>query len=431
MFHCRRFAIAVLIAVCSFFLSTRTGSSHDPITTKVMFNKEVIRILQRNCLGCHAPNKIKSDISLTTYEEARPWAKAIKEEVLEKRMVPFQAVKGYGSFQHDYVLPQRDIELLISWIEGGAPRGEAKDYPKTEIEQLIKGDVWPLGQPDMILQPETKTKLEAEGDNEKSGIVIRCAVLPTGLKEPRRLNAIDFQPGNGEIVHAASFHRLSSLAKVTNKTSSCGIVGETLGVWVPGQSAVRMPEGLGHRLEANSSIALKIHYRRTGGSVTNRSRLALYFAKAANGKLVRNITLSPVTTMLPANAEHHAVKAYLTLNNTAEAVAIRPLLFPFAKAIEATAYRPDGSIEVLIVAKNYRYDWQPEYQFRKPISLLKGTRIEVIAYFDNSDNNRNNPNDPPAAVQFAEPLCELTLAQDNSSYSSTVGRKHKRTANKE
>ncbi|HMY73621.1 MAG TPA: hypothetical protein PLQ88_17525, partial [Blastocatellia bacterium] len=96
MSYRRRFFIAALIAACGFFLSARTGSSHDPITTKVMFNKEVIRILQRNCLGCHAPNKIKSDIPLTTYEEARPWAKAIKEEVLEKRMMPFQAVKGYG-----------------------------------------------------------------------------------------------------------------------------------------------------------------------------------------------------------------------------------------------------------------------------------------------------------------------------------------------
>ncbi|HMX26410.1 MAG TPA: hypothetical protein PLD20_05945 [Blastocatellia bacterium] len=429
MSYRRRFFIAALIAACGFFLSARTGSSHDPITTKVMFNKEVIRILQRNCLGCHAPNKIKSDIPLTTYEEARPWAKAIKEEVLEKRMMPFQAVKGYGRFQHDYVLPQRDIELLVSWIEGGAPRGEAKDYPKAEIEKLIKGDVWPLGQPDLILQPETK--LEAEGDDEKSGSEIRCVVLPTGLKEPRRLNAMDFQPGNGTIVHTASFHRLSSLAKIAGKTSSCGVAGETLGVWVPGQSAVRMPEGLGHRLEAESSIVLKIHYRRTGKAVTDRSRLALYFAKAAAGKLVRNVTISPATTIVPANAEYHAVKASLTLNNTSEAVSIRPLLFPFAKSIEATAYRPNGSIEVLIVAKNYRYDWQPAYQFRKPIPLPKGTRIEVRAYFDNSENNHNNPNDPPAAVQFAEPLCELTLTLDNLSYSTPIGRKRKGTANKE
>src|SRR5262245_5973282 len=142
---------------------SRTGSAHEPITTKVMFNKEVIRILEHNCLACHAPGRIKSDIPLTTYDEARPWAKAIKEEVLEKRMVPFQAVKGYGSFVHDYTLPQRDVELLVSWIEGGAPRGEAKDYPKEEIDKLITGKEWRLGAPDLVLQPDKETKIEPAG----------------------------------------------------------------------------------------------------------------------------------------------------------------------------------------------------------------------------------------------------------------------------
>ncbi len=422
MFNHRRTVIAALFAISAFFLSTRTGSSHDPITTKVMFNKEIIRILERNCLGCHAPNKIKADIPLTTYEEARPWAKAIKEEVLEKRMMPFQAVKGYGRFQHDYVLPQRDIELLVSWIEGGAPRGEAKDYPRQQIEKLIQGDSWPLGQPDVVLQPEKETRLEPQGDDEKEGEETRCIVLPTQLKETHRLSAIDFQPGNGAVVHAASFHRLSPLTKAAGKSSACGMAGETLGVWVPAQSATKMPEGVGQRLEADSAIVLKIHYRRNGEAATDLSRLALYFAKSAAGKQVRNLPISPAPVTIPANAENHAVKASLTLSSAAEAVAIRPLLFPFGQSIEVAAYRPDGSIEVLIVAKNYRYDWQPVYQFRKPIPLPKGTRIEVTAYFDNSDNNRNNPNDPPVALQFAEPLCEIALVQETQLKPASISR---------
>ena len=143
------FRLAIAASLFALLLSAsplpRTGSAHEPVTTKVTFNKEVVRILERNCLACHAPGKIKSDIPLTTYEEARPWAKAIKEEVLEKRMAPFQAVKGYGSFVHDYRVPQRDVELLVSWIEGGAPRGEAKDYPKEDIDRLIMQDIQRLG----------------------------------------------------------------------------------------------------------------------------------------------------------------------------------------------------------------------------------------------------------------------------------------------
>ncbi len=404
MFNRRHSVIVILLFASAFFLSTRVGSTHEPITTKVMFNKEIIRILERNCLACHAPGKIREDIPLTTYEQARPWAKAIKEEILEKRMMPFQAVKGYGRFQHDYILTQRDVELLISWIEGGAPRGDAKDYPQHEIDHLLKGDVWPLGQPDLVLQPKTEIKLEAEGNVET-----RCIALPTNLKEDRWLNAVDFQPGNGSVVYGATFAiERTSTKTIANK--NCLANAEKIGDWVPGQSAARLPEGLGQQLPAGSRVVMQIHYRTNGEAATDRSRLALYFAKDKTGKSIRNATISPATTTLPANAENHRVKASLTLNETTEAVAIRPLLFPFAKSVEATAFRPDGSIEVLIVAKGYRYNWQPAYYFKKPVQLPRGTRIEVTAYLDNSDNNRNNPNDTPVALQFAEPLCEIALA---------------------
>lgn len=415
MFNRRHSAIAFILCAIVFFASTRTGSTHEPITTKVMFNKEVIRILSRNCLGCHAPGKIKSDISLTTYEEARPWAKAIKEEVLEKRMMPFQAVKGYGKFEHNYVLAQRDVELLVSWIEGGAPRGDAKDYPKAEIEQVIKGDAWPLGKPDLILQPDSEVKIAAEGEDET-----KCFLLPAKLKEDRSLSAIDFQPGNSAIVHDASFHLRNNSAKPDGKLSACRMAGETLGVWVPGQATSRLPEGVGWRLAAGSDLVLKIRYHKNGQAASDRSRLALYFAKDAPGKLVRNLALLPATATIPAEAESQRVKASLTLTGATEAVAIRPLLFPFAKSLEATAHRPDGSIEVLIVAKGYRYDWQPAYQFKKPIPLPKGTRIEVTAYLDNSDNNRNNPNDPPVVLQFNQPLCEIAFAQETQSKTASL-----------
>jgi len=438
MFNRRRTAIAALFAVCAFFLSGRTGSSHDPITTKVMFNKEVIRILQRNCLGCHAPNKIKADIPLTTYEEARPWAKAIKEEVLEKRMMPFQAVKGYGRFQHDYVLPQRDIELLVSWIEGGAPRGEAKDYPKAEVEQLIKGEVWPLGQPDFILQRgnqhpvsvikidlENKAQIFVEDNNER-----QCFALPTNFKTGRWLSAVDFRPGDGTIVQSATFSIYDLQKTRTDKAigdpiHACMVAPantKPLGSWVPGQTSARFPENMAYWLPAGATIVLQINYLKDRMASADRSQLALYFAKHPVSKAVRHTTINSPTTTIPANAENQRIQTSMTLNEAAEAITIRPLLFPLGKSIEATAYRPDGTVEVLIVAKNYRYDWQPAYQFRKPIALPKGTRIELTAYFDNSENNRNNPNDPPVALQFAEPLCEIALAQDAQPKVSSVSR---------
>jgi hypothetical protein len=413
--------LIIVVSGFAFFLLALmlpgTGSTHEPITTKVMFNKEVIRILERNCLACHAPGKIKSDISLTTYEEARPWAKAIKEEVLEKRMMPYQAVKGYGSFLHDYALPQRDVELLISWIEGGAPRGEAKDYPKEEIDKLIAGKEWSLGKPDLILEPDKETSIAAEGDDE-----MRCFSLPTNLKEVRWVNAVDFHPGDGAVVYSANLFLAPSAAQTgrnnrgrnsisakTGATTNCEANAQALGQWTPGQSVNRLPGGAAIKLPANSRVLMQIRYRKNGAAATDRSSVGLYFIKGAASKQIRNLTINAPATVIPPNAEGHRVRASYPVNEPSEVVAIRPLLFPFAKSIEAAAYLPDGSVEPLIWTKDYRFDWQPVYFFKKPVALPKGARIEVTAYLNNSENNRNNPNDPPSQLNFADALCEITL----------------------
>ncbi|MDX2034093.1 MAG: hypothetical protein SF339_25690 [Blastocatellia bacterium] len=375
-----------------------TARLHEPITTKVMFNKEIIRIFERNCLGCHAPNKIKADIPLTTYEEARPWAKAIKEEILEKRMMPFQAVKGYGNFQHDYALLQREVELIISWVEGGAPRGDIKDYPKEAIDRLIVGKEWKLGKPDLVLEPEAETAL-ASGAMET-----KCFPLSTGLKEDRALSAIDFQPGNGAIVEGASI----GIAPTADRACDAATAG--LVEWVPGQLPARLPAATAYALPADARVFLRVRYRNGGADATDRSRVGLYFAAPGVARLMKTVTIAPApATTIPANEAMARVKASYVIREATAALAIRPLLFPLAKSIEATAIRPDGTAEVLIWARGYRYDWQPIYYFKKPVSLPRGSRIEVTAYFDNSDENGNNPNDPPKEIRLQGALCEVAL----------------------
>src|SRR5436305_10711373 len=138
----RRIAASLLtLGVCLLAFALATVSAHEPITTKVRFNKEVVRILGRSCLSCHHPGGIA--MSLATYDEARPWAKAIKEEVLNKRMPPWAAVKGFGDFRNAPPLTQREIDLLINWVEGGAPKGEDSDLPTSPLYS----DDWQLGKP--------------------------------------------------------------------------------------------------------------------------------------------------------------------------------------------------------------------------------------------------------------------------------------------
>jgi|SRR5215467_14313938 len=114
-------------SVVAVLLSTHS-SGHDIITTPITFSREISRVLYSRCVECHRPGG--SAFSLVTYEEARPWAKAIEEEVLEKRMPPWGAVKGFGEFRDDQGLTQEQLELIAEWVEGGAPGGDPKYLPK-------------------------------------------------------------------------------------------------------------------------------------------------------------------------------------------------------------------------------------------------------------------------------------------------------------
>lgn len=100
---------------------------HDVITTKVTFDREIIRLFDTHCLSCHHEGGMA--FSLATYKDARPWAKAIGEEVLERRMPPWGAVKGFGDFRNDQGLTAEQLELIVDWEEGGAPEGEEKNLP--------------------------------------------------------------------------------------------------------------------------------------------------------------------------------------------------------------------------------------------------------------------------------------------------------------
>lgn len=382
----------LVIAACCCLLFALPASSHDPITTSVTFNKEVIRILQRNCLGCHAPGKIKADIPLTTFEEARPWAKAIKEEVLEKRMPPYQAVVGYGDFQNPYLLPKRDVELLISWVEGGAPRGELNDIPK----ELLPAANWAFGPPELNLQPEQMITIPA-GEGEFTA----CVKLPTKLQQEQWAKAIQFLPSNAAAV-------LSAEVFLSKQGNDC--TGEKIGEWVPGQETTLLPDGVGLALPANATLAVKIRYARGEQAAKDHSILGVYLAKEDVAQQAQRVTVKPLPTPLPVGAIQQRVRAAYLVSGNAEAIAIRPLLFPFAKSLEATAYYPDGTAEVLIAAQDYRHAWQPSYVFKRPLRLPAKTRIEVTAYLDNSEQNPNLPDDPKAK-RFADSLLELTLAK--------------------
>jgi len=417
--------LALIITYCIVPFTQYPVSAHEPITTKVRFNKEVIRVLQRSCLGCHHPGGIA--MSLATYEEARPWAKAIKEELLEKRMPPWHAVKGYGEFRNAPSLTQRDVDMIVNWVEGGAPKGDEKDLPAAP---LFSND-WQLGKPDLTLKPEIESKIAADADEY-------CTlVLATNLKEDRWLSAIDLQPGNGSVVHCAKFYSLkgvtdapaASMMQVRSEESASSTdlrSAPVLATWKPGQKGILLEDGVAQLLPAGSRIAVKIHYRGSGEASNDVSTVGLYFAKSPPRKQLQEIAITNADAIIPVAAEPHPLKVSFTTQSDAEAIGIRPRVHPLVVSLQATAYRPDGSEEVLIWTRGYQFDWEPTYYFRQPVALPKGTRVDVIAYFDNSEDNQKNPNDPPKSVRWSEmttdPLCALLVVNNGASASPATTR---------
>ncbi|HSE97919.1 MAG TPA: hypothetical protein VLD57_06570 [Blastocatellia bacterium] len=393
-----RVVVFIMLLLFPFALLNGT-SAHEPITTKVRFNREVVRVLERSCLGCHRPGGF-APMSLATYEEARPWAKAIKEEMLEKRMPVWHAVRGYGDFRNAPLLTQREIDLVVNWVEGGAPKGDDKDLP---ADPLYSND-WTLGKPDLVLKPDSPR--EVATDTDENFILS----LPTGLKEDRWIEAIDLKPGNYSVVHCATLYVETGGNNEKRKGDSASV----LGTYVPAQRAVALPKGAARFLPAGSRIVVKVHYVGAGEKVADLSEVGLYFAKTPPRKQVREVAITDPAALIPAGARQHRIEVSFIAQEDMHAVAIRPRSHPLIISLQAIAHRTDGSRQVLIWTRGYRYDWQQIYYYKREIAIPKGTRVEVIAYFDNSAENRLNPTDPPAQVRWADltpdPLCALLVA---------------------
>src|SRR6516225_12298614 len=175
--------LPMLVCCISVVASGATGS--------VTFSKDVAPILQKNCQGCHRPGEA-APMSLRTYQEARPWAKAMKQAVLAKKMPPWFADAQYGHFRNDRSLPQKDIDTLVSWVDAGAPEGDPKDLP----QPLAFVDGWNIGPPDMVLEMPEPFQVPSSGTIE-----YQYVVLPYKFTEDRWVQMAEVRPGNRAVVH--------------------------------------------------------------------------------------------------------------------------------------------------------------------------------------------------------------------------------------
>jgi len=417
-----KLGIALFTFAFCLFPFALSSSAHEPITTKVRFNKELIRILQRNCLSCHRPGGIA--FSLATYDEARPWSKAIKEEVLEKRMPPWRAVKGYGDFNNAPSLTQRDVDLIVNWVEGGAPKGDDNDLPKSPL--FTNG--WTSGQPDLILKTNVTATIAADANEHQ------LFTLSPTLKEDRWLSAIDVVPGNSAVVHCATIYLLTPdsyqwpagplVQKQPRERVPMSSVPSTLSLdrpprmlakWIPGQKPVAFEPGTALLIPAGSSFSVFIHYKGTGEPTTDHTAIGLYFSKSQPRRQVYVSAIKDVDGIVLESTKPNRIVLTSTAKVDAEAVAIRPSTHRAITSLQATAYRPDGTQEVLIWVRGDASDWQQTYYFRRAVPLPKGTRVEIIAYIDRTDESSEDPAGADLVSIAVEPFCTLFTTTSDAS----------------
>jgi hypothetical protein len=344
--------LLMALAGVIWLLGTRAAYSHDPITTTVLFNREVVRIFERKCVQCHAANTLS--MPLTTYKEARPWAQAIKEEVLERRMPPWPAVSGYGRFANENSLTTREMEYLISWIDGGVPAGAGEGVIVPPVQD------WPHGTPDLVLTMPSPHVVAPDVKNDSIRVVI-----PTGLQRARSIRSVDFKPGDRRVVKSAFFYDAAT--------------GEWLGAWTPWHASLQLPDDVGFLLPAGARIAVDIHYHGAETPIEDISAVGLHFAMSEPRQRATTFTIALKQEAADSNGR---IQVRQETPSDSMALALAAELGTGTKSVEVTAVRADGSTEVLLLENPYQPNWPTPYIFREPVSLPRGTAIVTTAYSD-------------------------------------------------
>lgn len=337
--------VIILASAAVNMLWVRTAYSHNPVVTTVLFNREIATLFNAKCAQCHVGDGMA--MALQTHAQARPWAVAIKEEVLARRMPPWPAERGYGAFANDVGLTPRELEFLISWIDGGTPEGDGKPP-----EPVDHSGHWMLGQPDSI---QTASPAPAGAPAGMSRFIV-----DPGFSKDTWIRAIDLKMGDKHAARAAFFSVLDS--------------GQYLGGWTPGHTSAEFPAGTAFRLPAGARIAVDVLHGSTppGGP----PRMGLYVAERAAHPLG---ALQIVAEGTGAQRRLHAKQSLAAARTL---VGLRVEMSPGGKSIEVRARRPDGVFVPLLWIKHFRHDWQTPFVLSTPVTLPAGSVLQATSYFD-------------------------------------------------
>jgi hypothetical protein len=365
-----------------FLLAGLLIAGNERGTQAPTFNRDVASILHKRCAECHRAGEV-APMPLITYDESRPWAKAIKERVVSRAMPPWLADPRYGHFENDRRLSEAEIKTIAAWVDAGAPRGDAAD--RVEPPKFEPG--WVLGRPDAVIAMEEDHDVPAEGT-----IPYKYFTVPTNFTEDKWIQAAEIRPGNRALVHHIIVNVLEpGVADRTAETQREGRRGFKLAGFAPGEQPRVYPAGTAKLVKAGSRFSFQVHYTTNGKAGKDRSYIGLFYARQpVEKKAVTGMAVN-ATFVIPAGAPDHEVRSSWTAPQDVRILDLMPHMHKRGKDFTYTAVYPNGRSEVVLRVPKYDFNWQLLYNLKEPLLLPKGARLDCVAHFDNSPNNKYNP----------------------------------------
>ncbi len=379
------------------------------VPEKPTFTKDVLPILQENCQTCHRPKPLNmsgmtAPFALTTYEEVRPWAKAVAKATADKSMPPwFASPEFHGVFSNERGLTEDEIATIQKWVQQGAARGNPKDAPEP---RKFEDSEWWLGEPDLVVALPEPVWVGDEVTDWQPNIDVELS--EDMLPDDRWIKTIEAQAGSEPVHHIVVY----KLEPGNGRMNQFG--GQNIGGLAPGAEPSFVQEGYGIELKKGSTLRINMHYHKEAGpgtGVYDQSRLGLFFYP--KGEALKPIQIEPVGSTdftIPPNTQDYVVSMARTFDQPVRILNYLPHMHVRGTAAKYTAHYPDGTSETLLDVPVYDYNWQLYYEYPQPKLLPAGTRVECEMTYDNSTNNPSNP-DPNKAISFG-----LDTVQDEMAF---------------
>ncbi|MBX9789847.1 MAG: redoxin family protein [Pirellulales bacterium] len=352
-----------------------TLPSEPQPSSEVTYASHVAGLMKKHCQECHQPNTT-APFALLSYDDVKNNGEMIAEVVREQRMPPCYASDEQAEIVNRKEMTPEERDQVIAWVRGGMPLGDPSKLP--EPIKAREGE-WEIGTPDLIVEAPKPVKIPADGIVE-----YKYLLLPHVFKQDTWVQKIEILPGNHAVVHHANLAAVNPLGKFSRDAFITG--------YVPGGTAMMLDPNMAYLIPKGSVLALQIHYVTVGEATTDKIRVGLCFPKEPVYTQVKHFQVHDGSFVIPPGAPHHRSVASLTLKNDSTGLGMFSHMHVRGKDMVFNAIYPDGRNEVLLAIPNYNFDWQMNYRWApRSKKFPAGTKIQVVAHFDNSKFNPYNP----------------------------------------